>query len=217
MRAEAVHVRARLRSTAPFPTDIDVGLDLGRGNAVHLSGGGEIAGELVTVSLVSDGRRTLRRLAKRGAPVRETEGPTPRALRESLVLGFTRMGLLHNVVRLAGFELPDRALGGAADWVQLRGLVARVPERVRLGGHIPVEAMVDPIDFVVIVSGRRAATATLWLLEDTPYRREQRVFFDEGHMDVHEQYGEVEIDTALPADRFVLPRAGASTDGGVTP
>lgn len=220
MAATSVHVHARLRSTPPFRADVHAGLDLGRGNEARLSFGGEVGGELLNASLVSDGTQMRRRLARRDVPDRVAEGVTPRALRQSLVLGLTRMGLLHNVVRLAGFELPDHAEGGAAEWVRLRGFTARLPERVRSGGDVYAEIVVEPVELEVVVSGEPVAEAILWFLDELPYRRVQRVRFPQGRMDVHEEYTDFEVDGTLARDRFVLgpaepaPEAAASPDAG---
>lgn len=207
MGASSVHVYARLRSTAPFQADVHAGLDLGRGNEARLSFGGEVGGELLAASLVSDGTRMRRRLDRRDAPDRAADGATPRALRESLVLGLTRMGLLHNVVRLARFELPDHAEGGVDPWVRLRGFAARLPERVRSGGDVYAEIVVEPVELEVVVSGEPVADAILWFLDELPYRRVQRVRFPQGRMDVHEEYTDFELDGPLARDRFVLAPA----------
>jgi len=46
--------------------------------------------------------------------------PVPPEVREALVIGLTRMGILHNLARLVAGVPPDRASGGVRDWVEGR-------------------------------------------------------------------------------------------------
>ena len=43
----------------------------------------------------------------------------PIHLEEAMIVGFVRMGLFHNIVRLSGGYCPDRAEGGIGDWINV--------------------------------------------------------------------------------------------------
>lgn len=110
-------------------------------------------------------------------------GPTPPAMRDALVLGFTRMGLLHNLAVMSAGTPPDRAAGGIRDWVQAGNLRPGQPAVIE---GVPAKTL----HFDVLVDGAVAATATLWLRVDSglPLRREQVVDFDGSEMRVVESY-----------------------------
>ncbi|MEM1044188.1 MAG: hypothetical protein AAGI91_16385 [Bacteroidota bacterium] len=121
------------------------------------------------------------RLSRGDSLVAETERPP--ALREALALGFTRMGLLHNLARLTAAQPPDRAEGGVAQWVIVHG--AAWGTRRTIDGRA-----VQGLRFDLRVSGTEAGTATLWLDAATglPVRRDQVVRFPDGTMTVTESY-----------------------------
>ncbi|MDX1530525.1 MAG: hypothetical protein R3362_03275 [Rhodothermales bacterium] len=112
------------------------------------------------------------------------EQPPPPALREAVVIGLTRMGLLHNLARLVAGQPPDHAGGGAADWVTAHD--------VRWGTEEMVDGRIArPLHFGIRVSGTDSGAATLWLDAETglPVRRAQTVRFPDGTMEVEEHYG----------------------------
>jgi len=108
----------------------------------------------------------------------------PPALQEGLVIGLTRMGLLHNLAVLASGNPPQGTYGGVRDWVTVRDVV-------RNDDHLELEIDVD---------GKPSASAKLWLDPATglPARREQTVRFEAGEMRVVEVY---ETFTARPRGR----------------
>lgn len=104
--------------------------------------------------------------------------PRPPALASALVVGLTRMGLLHNVAMLIAGRAPDGADGSVTAWVQ-------TVEHARV--EPPGDG--DALRFVIVVSGQRVGEATLWLDRDgRPVRREQTVEFPDGQMRVVERY-----------------------------
>jgi hypothetical protein len=107
----------------------------------------------------------------------------PAALQEALVLGLTRMGLMHNVARLTGSGLPDHAHGGLRTWLETKehALGASGEHEGR-----PARA----ISFAIFVEGKRSAEATLWLDPETlrPLERKTVVHFEQGDMHVLERY-----------------------------
>ena len=125
-----------------------------------------------------------------GNGAHEFESDVPPALREALVLGMTRMGILHNFARLAGAIPPDHADGGAGDWLTY--------EALRWGVGTEVDGQpARPLDFTVLVDGAPVAEARLWLRtsDGLPIRREQTVKFPQGDMNVVETYRGWEIET----------------------
>lgn len=108
---------------------------------------------------------------------------TPANLREALVLGLTRMGILHNLAVMSGGSPPDHAGIGVGDWVQVKSL--------RLGATEELDGVsAKTLRFTVVVNGEDAGTATLWV-DDTsgmPLRREQVVRFGDAEMRVVESY-----------------------------
>jgi hypothetical protein len=114
-------------------------------------------------------------------------GARPPELIEAVVLGLTHMGLLHNLAVLVGGMPPDHAEGGAREWLGTDPIELGSAE-TRAG----VEAR--PLDFVVVVSGKPVARATLWLdANGLPVERTQAVEFPEGEMRVIERYSNFRI------------------------
>ena len=124
-----------------------------------------------------------------GNGTHEFESEVPAELREALALGMTRMGILHNLARLAGALPPDHSEGGAAEWLTYEA--ARWGEGTEIDGQ-PAR----PLDFTVLVNGAPVAEARLWLRtsDGLPVRREQTVRFPQGDMVVVETYADWEID-----------------------
>jgi hypothetical protein len=100
-----------------------------------------------------------------------------RGLEEAIVIGLTRMGVLHNLARLVAGNPPDRADGGVRQWVS-------VEEIEFVAGNQNV------LHFGIVVNGSRQGEATLYLdpVSGLPARREQVVRFPGGEMQVLEQY-----------------------------
>ena len=101
-------------------------------------------------------------------------------------MGFTRMGILHNLAMLSAGAPPDRADGGVEDWVTLHDLSAMVPEGP---GDVAVA-----VGFSITVGGAPAGTASLELDGGgLPVLRWQTVRFPDGEMRVLERYRSVRI------------------------
>ena len=110
-----------------------------------------------------------------------------------LLVGFTRMGILHNVAVLTRGAGPDHADGSADDWVRV--------ENFRDAGEREVEgAAVSGVTFDLMVDGEPSGTGTLWLAvsDGLPVRRDQVVLFPEGEMRVVETYSEIRVIPASP-------------------
>ncbi len=102
----------------------------------------------------------------------------PTHLKEGLLIGLTRMGLLHNLAGLQGGSFPEHCSGGAQKTLELRNLNAGSDRAVV---------------FDLIVRGRHSASGSLWIDGPVPTMRKQSVYFDQGSMEVNEQYRNFEL------------------------
>lgn len=163
-------------------------LTVQEGGRLELDGSGPFGGSPLEVSLVSDGEDL-----RGGTKPRPFDITTPPALREAVVIGLTRMGLLHNLARLTAGSPPDRANGGVEEWVMV--------DKVRRGEPEEIDGVATvPLSFDIVVSGVPTATATLWLSQDTglPVKRTQTVRFGSDELRVVERYGSFETEPATP-------------------
>lgn len=113
----------------------------------------------------------------------------PAELTQSLLLGLTRMGILHNLATLTTPGMPDHSEGGVAEWVQT------------FDHHWVLTADTgnnnSAIGFAITVDGTESATATLEInAAGLPLRRRQVVNFQgiEEPMYVVEEYTFVSVD-----------------------
>jgi len=104
----------------------------------------------------------------------------PAAMREAVIIGLTRMGLLHNIVRLAGGSAPDHSDGGVAEWVTAQSVAKSADAR--------------RITFDIVVDGEPSGSAALRL---DPFgmmvKRDQTVAFPQGDMVVVENYFNLQV------------------------
>ena len=110
-----------------------------------------------------------------GAPFeKDFDQQTTPELRDALVLGLSRMGLLHNVVNLSQGNGIDHAAGGAREWLE------PVKFRRVKGG----------VAYVLRVDGKETGEATLLIDAKTqrPKKRNLTVHFPNGDMRVTETY-----------------------------
>jgi hypothetical protein len=171
LNAPAISGRFTVSADGAFSAALQGTLGLS-GGETDLEATGTFGADSVTLHLRSDGR-----VMEGGSAARRFHEDSPAGLTEALLLGLTRMGILHNLARLTGGAVPDRAGGGVRDWVEVRD--------VHWSGSDPTA-----LRLMIYVSGERAAEATLWLDPDSgwPVRREQVVEFPGGQMRVTESY-----------------------------
>lgn len=180
LAAPTARVDYRITSEGAFTADLTGTLGLGMRGRTLLVANGTFGGAEQRLLLVAEDG-TMRGTR---ADSLAFEGPQPAALREALLLGLTRMGLLHNLARLTAGQPPDRAEEGIEGWIE---------------PHSAAWGTVDQIDgrdakalrFTLRVSGTDAADVTLWLDTETgwPLGRDQTVAFPGGTMSVAERYG----------------------------
>ncbi len=145
-------------------------------HTLHLFARGEFGGKPVTVGLFAeDGNMAL------GSADQLTATARPRHLAEAVLVGFTRMGLLHNLARLTADTAPDHADGGVREWVTVNDF--------RAEADAP-----SALIFAISVAGSPAASARLELdAAGLPQLRQQTVLFPGGEMRVTERYSGVTI------------------------
>ena len=109
-----------------------------------------------------------------GAPfAKDFDQPTTPALRDAVVLGLSRMGLLHNVVNLSQGNGIDHAEGGAREWLEPVKF-----RRVRGG-----------VAYTLRVNGKETGSTTLLIdAKKRPRKRDMTVRFPNGAMHVIETY-----------------------------
>jgi len=148
------------------------------GNGATMQAAGTFAGKDVDLKLESANGRLLL------GPDGQYDKATPPALYEALVIGLTRMGLLHNLAMLSAGMPPDHGDGGVREWVQADRISGEGPD--------------DAIEFTVVVSGKDSGVVNLHIdPRGLPLLREQTVHFAEGAMHVVERYEAFE--TGCPA------------------
>jgi hypothetical protein len=180
LAAPTARVDYRITATGAFTADLEGTLGLGERGRTLLVANGTFGGAPQRLLLVAEDG------ALRGTRADSVvfDSPQPAALREALLLGLTRMGLLHNLARLTAGRPPDHAEGGVDDWIEAHSATWGPTE------------MIDGRDakalhFTLNVSGTDAADVTFWLDAETgwPLGRDQRVAFADGTMTVAERYG----------------------------
>lgn len=182
--SEALAIAFDVASSPPFQSALTGTLETGANQRADLAFHGTFGSETVDVSLSADGSvMTL----EHGA-VAQRRQDIPPALREGLLLGLTRMGLLHNMAMLIASRPPDGTDGHFRDWVQVTGFAWAGEQSIagrRAAG----------IHFRIIVGGEPAGEATLWVDASTglPLLREQTVDFSAGSMSVTERYPRFEL------------------------
>ena len=103
---------------------------------------------------------------------RDFDQPDTTDLRDAVVVGLARMGLLHNVIDLAQGNGPEHADGTVREWLQPHDF-----RRVRGG-----------VTYQLRVSGKETSEVTLTIKSGLPQKRTMTVHFPNGDMRVTETY-----------------------------
>lgn len=179
LQARLVRIEASIQATGAISASLQGFTELRDRNRAHFSYTGALAGKPVTLTASSDGRRLELANADRAGTL--VVGPQSN---RALVLGLTRMGLLHNLARGAGLAGPDHADGGLSSWISADGFR---PVTFAQDGEL---AGLASLGFDLLVDGKPVAEVQLWLDPDSglPRRREQVVMFAQGEMKVVEIY-----------------------------
>jgi hypothetical protein len=178
LEAGSVDIEFDIRATGALEAALAGEAAVSRTGLTRVFADGSFAGAATDIDLVaSEGR-----MAGGNGP-KTFDVATPPSLSEGLLIGLTRMGLLHNLAVLSAGSPPDKTGGGVREWVTVEDLV--LEDSAPIGG---VET--QAFGFTVVVGGQPSAVARLWIDARTglPVRRTQVVSFPEGEMRVLEQY-----------------------------
>jgi len=180
--AERVEVEFHITAEGAVEVDLRGGLVVSVEDEVHLTAEGIFAGQPVELFLVRDGLEY-----EFGNASDRTSASPPEYLKEALLIGLTRMGILHNLAMLSSGAPPDRSNGGVREWVTLDGFSSR--------GLVGEAGGPTGIAFRLTVAGIPSGTAEVDLTADGLLaERRQTVEFPEGEMRVVERYGSFVVD-----------------------
>lgn len=177
LNASVVSFDFHVSAEGAFEADLHGALHLGPAERVRLTASGHFGGQSVDLFLHSEGNEV-----EFGNGANRTSAVRPAHLRESIVIGFTRMGILHNLARLTSTRPPDRADGGVREWVTV-------------GSFSAVAGGSNAFSFNLAVAGAPAGSASLEFdADDRPISRRQTVRFPSGEMHLVEQYSAFIVD-----------------------
>lgn len=178
LEAQIVRVEFTITAEGILSTALKGSLDI-RGENLSLEADGEFGGSPVDLILAVSGTEIAGgNLALADTRLREFSVKNPGAAKEAVILGMTRMGILHNLALLTGSRPPDRSAGGIRNWVKA--------DKVRGEG--------SSLAFDILVDGQAAAKAVLAIdSRRLPARREQINRFPAGEMRVVETYRVFEV------------------------
>lgn len=169
LTANVVSMDYEIDASGAFEAEFHGKLELA-GPSTTLTFVGEFGGRPVRGKLEFDGERLVVQSNEKRI---EEMIDDPLHVRDAVVIGWMRMGLLHNLAQMAFVRPPDRCDGTVREWVRTEG-------HRRDGTEIV---------FDIIVDGTPSATGRLELDGDgLPQRRTQTVRFGDKEMRVVETY-----------------------------
>ena len=178
IHARHVLIEAQIEARGAIAASLTGRTELFDRNRARAEYHGQFAAAPADLSFEIDSRITQ----LRSGAAQRAEPTGPEANR-ALIVGLTRMGLLHDLARLHELKPPDHAAGGADGWIRLDSFR---PTTYVLGGDLE-GAMSFGFDVVV---GNAVSPARVWLDPDSglPRRRQITVHFPQGDMTVVEDY-----------------------------
>lgn len=178
LNERSLRIRFKITSEGSVDSSLQGQLRLKSGNRVEIVVSGSFKSTPVTVRFESDGKKMHWAVADR-----QIDLETPKGLNQAIIVGFTRIGLLHNLALILGGEPPDRADGTVEDWVHVSDFLFVAPDpSSKLRGR--------SIRFQIEVDGKTVGNAHYWIspLTRMPVERRQTVHFDAGDIKVVETY-----------------------------
>ena len=184
LSSPVVRIAARIRSTGAVRSDFVGHLELAPVNRAWVSFSGEFAGRDAQPRIDSTGGTDYRCCTPTDAVARAI----PVELNRALLVGFARMGLLHNLARLSAGSGPDHADGGVQTWLR----TVTVGQAALKG--FPAVAGASPLTYDLQVDGVVSARMTLWIgVDGMPRARHAVVTLKAGEMRVEETYDQVSL------------------------
>lgn len=176
LQAQAIELSFQIAAEGAFEADLRGRLEISETKEVRLNATGEFGGEPVELLLVTEGDQL-----KFSNGTKTLTSLQPAGLEEALLIGLTRMGILHNLARLTGPAPPDHAEGDVQEWVTV-------------GSFAKDGADSAAISFDLTVAGEPSGSASLRIdSQGQPILRTQTVEFPTGEMRVLERYSAVTI------------------------
>lgn len=176
LEADTVRFDFHVRAQGALEIDLQGVLDIVRADHIRLAASGEFAGRPADLLLLAEGEEM-----ELGDKTNRTSAARPTHLKEAIVVGLTRMGILHNLARLMEAGAPDHAEGGVGEWVTVDSFATAADES-------------HALSFDLTVAGQRSGSARLKIdTEGRPSVRHQTVQFPSGEMRVVETYSAVKI------------------------
>jgi hypothetical protein len=186
MDATASRVDFLVSASGSLEADLTGSLLLGEGGQARLAGEGTLRGQEVDLLLVSDGTRM-----HLSNGIDTIEAATPAALREALVVGFTRTGVTHNLLRLADLLPPDHAEGRADSWARTTEI--RREERGNLAFGVETDR-----------EARGSVVLFMSMGTELPGERRETLSFGDGEAEVTETYSAISIGGGVEPADFAL-------------
>ncbi len=198
LQAETIHIEGGAGSTGTVESAFEGKAILAKGNRARIQFTGQFASNNVLVALVSDGTKMW---VGNGTDSFEEEAPA--ALNEGIVVGLTRMGILHNLAVLSGASAPEGTDGDVHTWLTVTNFAWDDEETID-------GVITETMTFDVNVNGKPSAKAKLWLNKETgfPVQRQQVVQSPDGlngEMTAVEVYETFLIDVPFEPEEFVIP------------
>ena len=179
MEMEDLRMSYTVESTGAFPSHLTGVLDLRAAADTLLTARGSFGGEGMDMMILAQGDSLI---CRSGA--QQTTVSMPPHVREALVIGLTRMGILHNLARLTAAQPPDHGEGGVREWVE--AVDVRTPTVPPQEGASSSRSF----RFGIRASGQESGNAVLMINATSalPRMRMQEVRFPGGMMTVREEY-----------------------------
>jgi len=190
--AHSFRFHARLATSGRIESHFDGTVVAGADRRMRFALQGAFGGKDVDALFTCDGSRM--RGGHRGQTFDLDAAP---GLREGIAVGFVRMGLTHDVARLAAGKTPDDIDGSARSHLEVVGAAHMAGEPVR-------GAATEQWTWLLYVDHQKTADETLWLdaRSGLPLKRRVVVHFPEGDMDVGEEYDDFVVDGPVDAETF---------------
>jgi hypothetical protein len=183
LQAGTVRLHFGVTAEGVIAAELRGALEMTPDGGIRLTASGQFDGQAVNVLLQCEAGGCA--FGNAGNPVTAAR---PAQLKEAVVIGFTRMGILHNLARLTGGKPPDHAQGGVREWV-VASSFAEDPENPSV------------MSFELTVAGAPVGTAKLQIdARGRPVFRRQTVQFPSGQMRVVEWYSAITIERSRAAD-----------------
>ena len=198
--ARTLSFRARLATSGRIESRFEGTVVAGPGGRMRFALQGAFGSKDVDALFTCDGAHM------RGGPRGQTlDMDAAPGLREGVSVAFVRMGLAHDVARLATGKSPDYIDGSARRHLEVVGASHGAGEPVR-------GAATERWTWALYVDHQKAADETLWLdaTSGLPLKRRVVVHFPEGDMDVGEEYDDflAKADVVLNLARVRAKRVG---------